>query len=187
MPYWHQQLIHRPVADKLVGVAPFGRWHEPGTPNTTFQLSLATIRITNPNCDVPINLTQMSLIRHDGLLIYEGPFLATGVATRTPVDQMLPHRSFACQLRYCFPVATAVACIYGFPDPNDATHWLNMTQIATQAIAMYTVEIEWSAAAQEAQPPIAFLHEENLRHVSNALAHTSGSASQMVSLKHYKD
>lgn len=193
MPYWHRQLIHRPVTDKLVGVVAFGNWTEPGPP-ITHELCFATIRITNPNCDIPIDLTQMSFINDQGGVIYEGPFLATidNQGTKQTVDKLLPHRSSACQLRYCIPVAWTNALTktdYGFPDPGTAGHWLAANQAVTQPIVLYTVEIEWWAAAQEAHPPIAFLQQQNL-HTNDAylpLWSSGMSSDQMVSLKHYKD
>jgi hypothetical protein len=187
MPYWHRPLIHRPVTDKLVGVVAFGSWHEPGTPANEQLLSLATIRITNPNCAIPIGLTQLSIIQHNGVMIYEGPFLATGVETRTPVEQLLPHVSRACQLRYCIPKpATAPNTVYGFPDPG-ASHWQAWWDAVTQVVVLYTVEIEWWAAAQEAHPPIAILQQLNVHVDSGTQRWAYMSSVQMVSLKHYKD
>jgi hypothetical protein len=192
MPYWHQPLIHRPVADKLVGVVALGLWHEQGDPTNTNTLCLATISITNPNCNIPIALTQMSFIRgDDGMVIYEGPFLATidNQGTKQIVDQLLPHRSSGCQLRYCMPITTGTApnTVYGFPDPGTVGHWLTPAQAVGQLIRLYTVEIEWWAAAQEAHPPIAFLQQQNVRMVGTSPAHVYMSSNQMVSLKHYKD
>jgi hypothetical protein len=131
----------------------------------------------------------MSFIRDDGQPIYEGPFLATtdNAGTKITVEQLLPHMSRACQLRYCFPVATPVASVYGFPNFNTAGNWQTAAQAVTQAIRQYTIEIEWRAAAQEAHPPIAFLQQLNV-HVDGGIQRwASMSSDQMVSLKHYKD
>lgn len=189
MPYWHQPLIHRPVTDKLVGVVAFGNWTEPSTP-VTHELCLATIRITNPNCAVPINLTQLSFINDQGGVIYEGPFLSTpnNSGTKTILDQLLPHRSSACQLRYCIPIAAPAVSAYGFPDPLTPGNWLTAAQAIILPIRQYTVEIEWWAAAQEAHPPIAFLQQLNVHTDANFVPlWSSMSDGQMVSLKHYKD
>jgi hypothetical protein len=190
MPYWHQPLIHRPVADRLVGVVALGTWIE--TP-TTSEVCLATIQITNPNCDIPIKLTQMSFIRgDDGVVIYEGPFLATPdhSGTKQIVDQLLPHRSSGCQLRYCMPITligTTSKTDYGFPDPSNTTHWLDAAHAVGQGIRLYTVEVEWWAAAQEAHPPIAILQQLNVHVDSGTQRWAYMSSVQMVSLKHYKD
>lgn len=188
MPYWHHELAHRPVTDKLVGVVALGCWEEPNV--KWLELRIPAIRITNPNCAIPIAVTQMSIIRHDEKVIYEGPFLATGgPGTRIPVDSLSPHMSCGCQLRYCIPVnfsPSVTKTHYGFPDPGQASHWLDAGQAVTQHPALYTVEIEWWAAGQEAHPLIGFKLEENLRTDHNfKLLWTSMSETQMVNLKHY--
>jgi hypothetical protein len=202
MPYWHQRLtppqplIHRPVADKLVGVVAIGTWTESGTP-VTHEVCLATIRITNPNCDIPIKLTQLSIIRDDGIVTYEGPFLSTpsNSGAKITLEQLLPHCSSACQLRYCMPITLVTATTktdYGFPDPNQTatgtTHWLTALQAVQARIRQYTVEIEWWAAAQEAHPPIAFLQQLNVHTDAAGQPQWSSMSSEpMVILKHYKD
>lgn len=136
------------------------------------------------------------------MVIYEGPFLATidNQGTKQIVDQLLPHRSSGCQLRYCFPVTLVVATTktdYGFPDPLQVappvppadSHWQTAALALGQPIRLFTVEIEWWAAEQEAHPPIAFLQQQNARFSGSppTLTHVYMSSNQMVSLKHYKD
>ena len=134
----YAQGTHQPVTgQKLVGVAQLGK-----TP--TGHTSIGVFRFTNPDCVSEIAIQQVSIMRGDGTVIYEGPYLATkidedGSISRTPIyGPMKPHGIRVVRLDY----------LMKNPDAADPDRWLTREEAWELNIAPYTLEVFWTGTKQ---------------------------------------
>lgn len=131
----YAQTAHQPMTgQKLVG------WGQFGGLSGTIQRWMR-FYITNPDCVNEITIEQISIIRDDGTVIYEGPFLIVALdpntgwpISRTPLTEPLkPHQG--------------ISFVLGPLMKDPATgQWLNGEQIRNLEIHEYTVEVFWSGS-----------------------------------------
>jgi len=172
-----QSISHEPMkGQKLLGVGPLGINDLGGATRQ----DICTFYFTNPNCEDEITIERIALIREDGKVIYEGPFIwlrrdpDTGeVIEEIPIiAPMKPH-----QMRY--------VVLWRFmkdPDATNPDRWLTEQEAQNLPGHGYTLEVMWSGSKQD-QPLIGWVE----RHVTFIL--TDGSieisqiSEQMINMK----
>ena len=143
---------HQPVrGEKLIGMSHLGTALRAG--GNIIDTRWSGFRFTNPDGVGEITITQVSIIRGDETLIYEGPYIRVvtdinGNVDRTVItDPMTPHETRGIRLtQYMWD---------GPDDPDeaeleDSDNWLDRSDALGLDFATYTVEIAW-----EAQGPVA--------------------------------
>lgn len=133
------------LGDKLIGTSRFGKYVNPD--ERVFYD--AQFNFTNPDCVNEIKIEGISIIRDDGKVIYEGPYLAqrmdedSEIVESTPRWWMEPHRIWEVHLEFFFP------------DPDDPDHeWMNPEEAINQPAHRYTVEISWGVRRRGGLPLI---------------------------------
>jgi hypothetical protein len=134
---------------KLVGLGPLGTISvgNPAIPNqhsTNFNFS-------NPNCDKSIIITQISILKADGSVAYQGPYFDVTTITQPSgppqfqrtvnINPMLPHETRSINLQFCMPTSQLITS-----DPaiiGTQSNWLNPGNALTQPNSQYTVEVFW--------------------------------------------
>ena len=147
-----QNNSHEPMTgQKLVG---FGRL---GLQPDGMWLSMSYFNFTNPDCVSEITIEQISLIRRDGTVIYEGPLLRLvrdddgQVVEEIPItESMKPH-----QIR-------GIGGLSGFmkdPEASNPDRWLTVEEARNLRHNLYTLEIFWSWSDKEGLPLIGWASE----------------------------
>lgn len=167
---------HQPMkGDKLIGAGFEGTFELPGTPAMPVQTRYARYRITNPNCLDDITIEQVSIIRSDGTVMYEGPFMETlpfvspssplgwDVERQVKTEPMKPHES-----RFIFPQFLMTDSITG--------EWVHPILVAMGPMSIYTVEIKWTTKGK--YPLIGWQQQLEIRDGQHTV-----SESPMVNMK----
>ena len=120
---------HNPVkGNKLVGCGALGKHGE----NPILKDS-SMFTFTNPDCSNSITIERVSIIRGDGVLIYEGPYLyIRSDGTRVPLIELKPHRQGKIEL-------------WNWIWDETEGRWLSESEARELPIYGYTTEIEWKA------------------------------------------
>ncbi len=129
---------------KLIGVGQLGKMTRSWG---TVQFS-QSFRFTNPDGVGEITITQVSVIKGDETVIYEGPFIRVrtvdDILVRTVItDPMSPHEIRYIGLRTYMWKGTA-----DITDPSELeknSNWYSIGWAHNQTNAPYTVEIAWEA------------------------------------------
>ena len=129
----YAQVEHQPMkGNKLVGTALLGA--KEAEPGVTFGFT-ALFTINNPDCVHDINIERLSIIKDDGSVVYEGDFLQCGEYVndpRQPVTSLQPHEQVFIPLDWWMP--------------DGIGGWLTSSEVGSQDMRGYTVEIFWSGA-----------------------------------------
>lgn len=101
---------------------------------------------SNPDCENDIAINKVSIIRMDGTVIYEGPYVrmpAPGAGDYEIVNVIKPHelRVFVLN-RYMWTGAGDPA------NPTDPNNWMSEEEALALPWADYTVEIFWEPASR---------------------------------------
>ena len=99
---------------------------------------------TNPDCENDIVIKRVAIIRGDGTLIYEGPYvMMPGVDDYQVVAIINPHEILSMTLaRYIWTGD-------GDPsDPTDPDNWMSEEDATALPWAAYTVEISWESVSK---------------------------------------
>ena len=134
--------IHKAnVGDKLVGLGSSGTFE---IPSVLKEWSNSVFFFTNPDCINSIDITKISVIRGDGTVIYEGPFIWVLLdGTRVVVTEpMQPHQVRA--------ISLASYMYKGTGEITDPNSWLDIITAITQPSQSYTVEVSWKSTAKKA-------------------------------------
>ena len=171
--------LHQPVkGEKLIGLAPLGTFEIPIGPWTRTTQRSSDFRFTNPDCVGEITITQVSIIRRDETVIYEGPFIRVDGDVREVVETpMTPHETRRIMLIAYMWEGEGV-------DPEDLTasdNWLSSYDALQQDIAGYTVEIAWEARGPVS--PLTGWQQITTRESQDGEKYVMRSESQMVNMK----
>jgi hypothetical protein len=102
---------------------------------------------TNPDCENDITINSVSIIKGDGTLIYEGPYVmmpAPGTGDYQVVNIIKPHEIRAFVLaRYMWTGAGEPA------NPTDPNNWMSEEEATALPWAVYTVEIFWEPVSKK--------------------------------------
>ena len=120
---------------KLIGIGQLGTIT---TPRGTEVYYWTRFDLTNPDCVAEITIERISIIRGDGITIYQGPLLhlerdkKENVSKEVPLtDPLKPHQVRSVMLRYYMK------------DP-DTGRWLTPHEAATLMSSPYTLEVFWA-------------------------------------------
>ena len=132
---------------------------------------------TNPDCENDIAIKRVAIIRGDGTLIYEGPYVVPGADAYQVVNIIKPHevRAFALA-RYMWTGA-------GDPlDPTDTDNWMSEEDATALPWAVYTVEISWEPVSKKgaALPLTGWISTRTIQH--NAGDHSIIFANVMINM-----
>jgi len=102
---------------------------------------------TNPDCVNDIEITKIAIIRGDGNIIYEGPYLQVQFdGTRAIIDRpMKPHEVWGLVL---------FQYMYLGGDPTAPSSWVDVFTAIKQPRQAYTVEIFWRPAGKGSTLPL---------------------------------
>jgi hypothetical protein len=172
-----QSNSHDPMkGQKLLGVGTLGRHANIDGGEI---LSQAFSQITNPSCEDEITIERIALIRGDGTVIYEGPFLRLvrdendNVIEEIPIiDPIQPH-----QFR-----GVTLWRFMKDPDSQDPNRWLTLQEALDLPVRYYTLEVMWSGGKQE-MPLTGWVNIiRNFTH-ADGNRETSQFSNQMVNMK----
>jgi len=155
--------IHEPVkGDKLIG---FG---SQGAVSPTLHDS-SVFFFTNPDCVNNIVIERVSIVRGNGTVVYEGPYLQIlPDGTREPRPVLKPHMQFKIELWNWMP--------------DGSGGWLSEEQAREVPIAGYTVEIEWNAKG-ETLPPMGYGQRTQITIIPGQPANTTAHYIPMENMR----
>jgi hypothetical protein len=135
--------LHQPTTgNRLSGTAAFGIAVTSENQGTQVVVENPVFMVTNTDCLNSVTIEQLSIVRADGLVIYEGPFLQAlpytdniymdwSVVNRVQVTTLAPHRQLAVQLWALFR--------------DGSGNWLDCEDTLTSSpMSAYTVEVFWT-------------------------------------------
>jgi len=177
---------HEPMkGEKLVGTGMLGSTEDPATPNYLGWWTF--FKLTNPDCVGTITIERISVIRHDGTVIYEGPLLRLirdvdgEVVEEMEITDIKPHRIRVLNLYYFMKD----------PDADDPDRWLTREEAFLLPRASYTVEVFWTAPGK-GLPLIGWAHMQfgafndegrPIHYDEGILGIVTGFGTQMVNMK----
>jgi len=134
---------------------------------------------TNPDCVSEITIKRISIIRRDGMVIYEGPLLrqeVEGIEVFESIPWMEPMKPH--EMRRIFVQ-------YYFADPDDPKHdWMNRDEANALPLSQYTVEIFWTKNHRSGLPLIGLSEEMKFKRLSGDGEYMeSGYRTQMVNMR----
>lgn len=163
------------TGQKLIGLGGHGTVDIPGA----HLFFTSHFSITNPDCVSEITIKRISIIREDGMLIYEGPLLRQEVVGVEVVESipltepMKPHQR------------EIVAVQYYFPDPDDPDHeWMNRDEANALPADAYTLEIFWTKSHRRGLPLIGWSDQMKFKRLlPDGEYMESGYRAQMVNMR----
>lgn len=158
---------HGPApVNKLVGVGYLGM--------ETFPSGLTEnqgggFTFTNPNCDDEITITQVSIFREDGSIVYQGPYIKV-----TPPPPVIPPPPETREVitrpmepHEVWGVGLGTYMWTGEGDPADLTdpdNWLTIPEVNALPLQPYTVEIVWRPTTRATVCPLTGWQGHWIRH-----------------------
>lgn len=167
---------HVPMTgQKLVGM---GRLGSTDYPDGMWILWQPWFRVTNPDCVSEITIEQISIIKSNGTVIYEGPLLLQEtdedgeVVSSTPITTLKPH-----EIRI-------IPLWFYMPDPGDEDHkWMSGEEAKSLPGGWYTVEIFWSWTDEEGLPLIGWANQMKFKTLANEECMESSNSVPMVNME----
>jgi hypothetical protein len=160
--------------DKLVGLAPLGSITQPDGIIRQY----GVFYFTNPDCVNKITITQVSIMRMNGSIVYQGPFINAqpGQPREVITRPMEPHEVWSIFLfNYMYK---------GTGELTDPNSWLTSEEAQTQTAQSYTVEIFWRPSKKVTTCPLTGWQDSMVTKLDSSgnLIWTRGSESQMVNM-----
>jgi hypothetical protein len=97
---------------------------------------------TNPDPINSIEITKIAILRADGSVVYEGPYINWTDAGREIKTSIEPHEIVICIL----PLY-----MYLGGDPIQPDSWMTLIEAIQQPVQYYTVEIHWQSPSKSSQ------------------------------------
>ncbi len=160
-----------PPGKKLVGLGPLGTMAI-GAPPPIMMTNSTNFNFTNPNCDKSITITQVSILRQDGSVVYQGPYLDVSSAPPTSrtinSNPMGPHESRSIMLQFYMPKSSPLINPSA-SQVEDFNTWKVPPQALAQNMETYTVEIFWKPTGRhDVNPLIGFAAQNMVRYQPEA-------------------
>jgi hypothetical protein len=94
--------------------------------------------ITNPECEAVIAIEHMAIIREDGAVIYEGPFMELvredgEVINEIIINELQPHHV----------LFVSLSGMMKDPDSAEPDRWLTLEEARQLPLQRYTLEVFW--------------------------------------------
>ncbi|MBN2463897.1 MAG: hypothetical protein JXB43_09915 [Dehalococcoidia bacterium] len=161
---------------KVLGTGWFGAHGGNSDPPVLFRHN-THFRITNPNCEKFIEITNMAIITSNEL-VYEGDlFWTTGGGDKYIIKSLSPHIILPINLSECLPKMDYRP---KDADPMKPDQWMTWCCGSLPGALMYTLEISYILPDSQTLPPIGWQQSETVVISFDGSRSLIGRESQMI-------